>query len=111
MTRRTYRVVIVELPRQYGGLMAYIADEEALGRREEDRERGIRIIVPEALERGDRVGEEGLESIMLRPEIWVLLIYGSRAVEKAVSLGLADPDSVLDIGGLRHVIVYKFGGF
>ncbi len=111
MTGRAYRVVIVELPREYGGLMAYIADEEVLGRREEDRARGIRIIVPEALGRGARVGEERLESIMMNSDVWVLLIYGARAVEKAISLGLADPESVLDVGGLRHVIVYKFGGF
>lgn len=110
MTGTRYRVVLVWLPPELGGSrMAYIADEEVVGRREYDRERGIRIIVPDILRKGVLYGEEGIGKLMSESDVTVLLIYGERAVEKAVSLGLADPDSVLEVGGLKHVIVYKFG--
>lgn len=110
MTSSRYRVVVVWLPPELGGgKMAYIADEEVVGRKEFDRERGIRIIVPEELGSASLYGEEGLSELMTDSKVIVLLIYGERAVRKAISLGLADPDSVLEVGGLKHVIVYKFG--
>ncbi|GAB6147624.1 DUF424 domain-containing protein [Stetteria hydrogenophila] len=90
-----------------GGLMAAIADEEVLGRLVYDRETGLSIIVSEEFYKGDLVGEEAAERALLEAD--VLVLAGDRIIEKAIKLGLVDPESVLRKGGLSHVQVFKFG--
>ncbi len=89
-----------------GGLMAAIADEEVLGKVAIDRSRNIVIMVSESFYKGRLVQEDEAVDLMARAD--VLVLAGDRIIGKAIEMGLVNPDSVLRIGGLSHVQVYKF---
>ncbi len=89
-----------------GGIMAAIADEEVMGKAAYDDETGASIIVSEDFYGGELVDEWEAESILREAE--VLVLAGDRIIERAVRLGLVHPDSILKIGGLSHVQVFKF---
>ncbi len=100
-----YYVKFYQLP--YGGVMAAVADEEVLGKAAYDDDARVCIIVSEEFYKGDLVGEEKVEKVLVEAD--VLVLAGDRVIEKAVKLGLVDPESVLRIGDLSHVQVFKFG--
>lgn len=100
-----YYVKFYQLP--YGGVMAAVADEEVLGKAAYDDDAGVNIIVSEEFYKGDLVNDEKVEKVLIEAD--VLVLAGDRVIEKAVKLGLVDPESVLRIGGLSHVQVFKFG--
>jgi len=88
------------------GLMAVIADEEVMGKAAIDEERGVRIIIsPEFY--GERVIEES-EALELLERASILVLAGDRIIGRAIDLGFVHPDSVLEVGGLRLVQVFKF---
>ena len=89
-----------------GMLMAVIADEEAMNRAGIDEERGTRIIVSSEFYGSTLVDEK--EAVNLMMEADILVLTGSRIIEKAISMGLVHPDSVIEVKGLRHVQVFKF---
>ncbi len=88
------------------GLMAVIADEEVMGKAAIDEERGVRIIISREFY-GERVIEES-EALELLERASILVLAGDRIIGRAVELGLVHPDSVLEVGGLRLVQVFKF---
>lgn len=88
------------------GVMASIADIDAVGRVEEDEDRGIVVSVPREFY-GDRLISLD-EARRLLESAEVLVLAGSRIINIAIELGLVNPDSVLEVNGLMHVQVYKF---
>ncbi len=87
-------------------ILVYIADREVLGRREEDTTRGIILKVPEFMGKGHPLSRGDAMREMLRNPI--IILYGEKVVELAVELGLVDPQSILDVNGLKHVQIFKF---
>lgn len=99
-----YYVKFYQLP--YGGVMAAIADEEVLGKAAYDEESRVSIIVSEDFYKGDLVDDDNVERVLADAD--VLVLAGDRIISKAVKMGLVDPESVLRVGGLSHVQVFKF---
>jgi len=87
-------------------ILIYIADKEVLGRREEDSSRGIVLKVPEFMGEGSPISRSDAIREMLRNSI--IILYGGKVIELAVELGLVDPQSILDVNGLKHVQIFKF---
>ncbi|MDM7275306.1 MAG: DUF424 family protein [Thermoprotei archaeon] len=94
---------IIEL--EDGQLMATIVDEEVLGAKAVDPERGLIIDVKREFYAGTLMGDEEVERLL--EEANILILVGARIVRKAVDLGLAHPNSILKIGNLEYTQVYK----
>ena len=86
--------------------LVYIADREELGRCEKDATRGIVLKVPEFMGEGYPLSRSDAMREMLRNPI--VILYGEKVIKLAVELGLVDPQSILDINGLKHVQIFKF---
>ncbi len=90
-----------------GLLLAAIADEDVIDRAVIDEESGLRIVVSREFY-GERViGENEMLELLERADI--LVLAGDRVVAKAIEMGLVHPDSVLEVKGVKHVQVFKFG--
>ncbi len=87
------------------GSMALIVDEELVGRSFFDQEKGLALFMPEMLYSGKLMSEDEAARVMKSSHI--LVLAGKRAVSLAIRLGLAHPDSVVEIHGVPHVHVYK----
>ncbi len=87
-------------------MIVYIADEDVIGRKESDPQSGIVLEVPKFLSTADKVNADYVTKELLTADI--LVLYGEKIINIAVSLGLVSPESVLDINGLKHVQVFKF---
>ena len=100
-----FYVNVVQTPH---GVMAFIADEELVGRAFVDQEEQRILIVSESLYAKDLVEEEDVRKIMERAD--VLVLTGERTISIALELGFAHPDSILRVKGVPHVHVYKLSG-
>ena len=87
------------------GRMVLVADEDLVGRSFVDREEGYILMVPESLYSG-RLAEESEAADEIRSAD-IIVATGERAVGLVVRLGLASPESVINIRGIPHVQVYK----
>lgn len=99
-----YYVRLIEVPGP--GLMAAIVDAEELGRVEEDPSTGVRIEASPGFYKGELVAEDVVKRVMVEADI--LVLTGARVIGIAVEMGFVNPDSVMDVNGLKHVQVYKF---
>jgi hypothetical protein len=97
-----FYVRVLELP---GGVMTSIVDEEVLGVRVYDRDRGVVIDVSREFYSGALVGEEDV--LRYFEDSDVLILVGSRVVGMAVERGLVNPDAVLRVGSVEYVQVVK----
>lgn len=86
--------------------LVYIADREVLGRQEKDAIRGIILKVPEFMWEGSPLSRTDAVRELLRNPI--IILYGEKVIEIAIELGLVDPQSILDVNGLKHVQIFKF---
>ncbi len=94
---------VIEL--EEGQLMVTIVDEEALGAKAVDPERGLVIDVKRDFYAGTLIDDEEVERLL--EEATILILVGARIVRKAIDLGLAHPGSILKIGNLEYTQVYK----
>lgn len=109
MAENRFRLLVKAIPASIGGgYMALVADSDVVGQIQEDAGRGLAIRVPRELERGSLVGEKDVLKVLEDPQVVSILLYGSRAVSVAVGAGYVHRESVLNINGLEHAIVYKF---
>ena len=109
MAEDGFRLLVKKIPASIGGgYMALVADSDVVGHSEEDIGRGLAIRVPRELEKGRLVGEKDVLKVLEDPRVVSILLYGSRAVSVAVGAGYIHRESVLNIRGLEHAIVYKF---
>ncbi len=99
---RGFYVRVIELPG--GGVMASIVDEEVLGMRVYDSDRGVVIDVSRDFYGGALVNDE---EVLRYFEADVLILIGSRIVSMAVERGLVNPDAILKIGDIEYVQVIK----
>jgi len=76
-----------------------ICDSDILGQTFRDGD--IRISVTEAFYGGEIIGEEGLRSRI--GTFTIVNIVGNRAVDLAISEGVVSSDSVITVGGVKHV--------
>lgn len=81
-----------------GSFLVAACDEELLGVKLEDREKGAVLYVDPGFYRGDLVGEEEAREIIRRAETGNLV--GERVVSIAISENLVHPEAVLRIKGV-----------
>ncbi len=86
-------------------LMAIITDKEVLGKKAEDYQKKLRIIVSEDFYKGDLVDENKIIRAMEKADMIVLT--GDRSIKLAIKLGYVNPGSVLRIGNLSQAQVMK----
>ena len=79
-------------------------DEEILGMTFEGD--GVRITVSEGFYRGESISEEAFVERM--KSVTIMNLVGERAVALAISEGKVSPDSVIEIGGVKHAQVVLF---
>ena len=79
-------------------------DEEILGMTFEGD--GARITVSEGFYRGESISEEAFVERM--KSVTIMNLVGERAVVLAISEGKVSPDSVIEIGGVKHAQVVLF---
>ena len=80
------------------------SDEEILGMTFEGD--GARITVSEGFYRGEPISEEAFVERM--KSVTIMNLVGERAVALAISEGKVSPDSVIEIGGVKHAQVVLF---
>ncbi|MCE4607945.1 MAG: DUF424 family protein [Caldisphaeraceae archaeon] len=87
-----------------GELMVSIADEDLLGKK--FARDGVSIDVS-PLFYGDKTldDEDATKYIKLAD---ILILTGSKIVNKAIEEGVVNPESVLEIDGVKHVQVFRF---
>lgn len=88
-----------------GFTMVSIVDEDVLGRVEKDDARGIVINIDPRFYDGARLGEPDAIKAMSTHDI--IILAGERAVELGIELGLVNPESVLEVNGLKYVQIVK----
>ena len=79
-------------------------DEDVLGMTFEGG--GARITVSEGFYRGESISEEAFVERM--KSVTIMNLVGERAVALAISEGKVSPDSVIEIGGVKHAQVVLF---
>ncbi len=84
--------------------MISIADKEIMGKKFEDKD--IIIDVSPNFYGNKLINEE--EALIYLKSADILILTGSNIVNKAIKEGLVNPDSVLEINGVKHVQVFKF---
>ncbi len=99
----------VNMLRTPHGVMAFISDEDLVGRAFVDDANQRILIVSEQVYGGNLVSEEDARQILEKADI--LVLTGERIVSIAIQMGFAHPDSVLRIKGVPHVHVYKLSGY
>ncbi len=87
------------------GIIAYIADEDLVGRAFVDEERQVYVIVSEKNYGGALIGEKEAEQVLAQADY--LVLTGERIVNLAVKAGIVHPDSILYVKGIPHAHVIK----
>lgn len=85
--------------------MISMADKEIIGKKFEQRD-GIVIDVDQNFYGSKLVDDE--EALIYLKSADILILTGSKIVDMAIKEGIVNPDSVLEINGVKHVQVYKF---
>ncbi|MGC8573396.1 MAG: DUF424 domain-containing protein [Caldisphaera sp.] len=98
----SYFINIINL--DTGEIMISIADKEIMGKKFEDKD--IIIDVSPNFYGNKLINEE--EALIYLKSADILILTGSNIVNKAIKEGLVNPDSVLEINGVKHVQVFKF---
>ncbi|MEB3773891.1 MAG: DUF424 family protein [Desulfurococcales archaeon] len=101
---RLYYFKVTEIPGV--GLMVAIADADVMGVHVVDEERNIQIIVDKGFYGDTLAGEDRVRSMMMNAD--VIVLAGDRVISMAIDMGLVNPDSILEVKGVKHVQVYKF---
>lgn len=94
---------IIELPGNQ--VMVTLVDEELLGVRVQDEDRGIVIDVRREFYSGELVDED--EAIRLLEEADSLILVGSRIIRLAMERGLVNPDAILKIENVEYTQILK----
>ncbi|WP_062662062.1 DUF424 domain-containing protein [Aeropyrum camini] len=89
-----------------GLVMALVTDEDVMDRAVYDEERGVRIIVSRGFYGGGLATEA--DAIKAIKEADIVVLTGERSVSIGVRMGLVNPDSVLEVKGIKQVQVFKF---
>ncbi|AFZ70107.1 hypothetical protein Calag_0330 [Caldisphaera lagunensis DSM 15908] len=99
----SYYINIINL--ETGEIMISMADKEIIGKKFEQRD-GIVIDVDQNFYGSKLVDDE--EALIYLKSADILILTGSKIVDMAIKEGIVNPDSVLEINGVKHVQVYKF---
>ncbi|BAA79043.2 conserved hypothetical protein [Aeropyrum pernix K1] len=94
----------VETPE--GLVMVLVTDEDVMERAVYDEERGVRIIVSRSFY-GGSLGTEA-DAIKTIEKADIIVLTGEKSVSIGVRMGLVNPDSVLEVKGIKQVQVFKF---
>lgn len=81
------------------------ADSDVLGKKWSGGVRVLDLAAFRSFYEGEALDERALESAL--GACTMANLAGPRAVGVALRMGLADPESVVDIGGLPHVQIYR----
>ncbi|OYT53232.1 MAG: hypothetical protein B6U72_06440 [Candidatus Altiarchaeales archaeon ex4484_2] len=84
-------------------VLVAVCDEELLGKTL--REGDLVMEIREAFYKGDLMNHDSLEGLF--GEASILNLVGNDVVDKAVSGGFVDADSVLEIAGVKHAQVVE----
>ncbi len=87
------------------GIIAYIADEDLVGRAFVDEERQVYVIVSEKDYGGALIGEKEAVHVLVQADY--LVLTGKRIINLAVKAGIVHPDSILHVKGVPHAHVIK----
>lgn len=85
--------------------MISMADKEIMGKKFEQRD-GIVIDVNQNFYGNKLIDDD--EALIYLKSADILILTGSKIVDMAIKEGIVNPDSVLDINGVKHVQVFKF---
>lgn len=97
--------VVRSIHTETGYTILSVVDEEVLGRVERDEKRGIILNIDPRFYGGQRMGEaDAIKAISSHD---IVILAGKRAVELGVELGIVNPDSILEVNGLKYVQVMK----
>lgn len=97
--------VLVKVMRVRGETVVAACDEELLGKRFVDRQRGLKLEVNERFYGGEAVDLN--RCISLLREASIANLVGSRVVEAAVSHGIIQSRAVIRIGGVPHAQIVR----
>ena len=89
-----------------GDLMVAVTDEELVGKRLVDEERGIVLDIDRSYY-GVKLVDRS-EALKLIDEANIVVLTGPRALDLGASRGLVNPDAVLWVKGCPHVQIFKF---
>jgi hypothetical protein len=98
----SYFINIINL--DTGEIMISIADKDLIGKKFDDGR--IVIDVSPNFYGSKLIDDE--EALIYLKSADILILTGNNIVNKAIKEGLVNPDSVLEIKGLKHVQVFKF---
>lgn len=90
-----------------GIVIVALADAELMGRKLQDSERVLDLESFSSFYKGTKVSVEEAQKELRNKQVNSLNLVGKRAVEVAVSLGLAQKEHVVHIQGIPHVQVYR----
>jgi len=82
-----------------------ICDKEILGKKFEDKEKGIKFEVKESFYKGSKMKLE--DTLELFEKASILNIVGVKIVEKAVRKGFIKPSGIIWIAGIPHAQLVK----
>lgn len=82
-----------------------VCDEELLGKKFEDKNRGLKLEVNEAFYKGSKMELENCISYVKAGSI--VNLVGSKIVKKAAECGLINPLAVIVIAGVPHAQMIK----
>ncbi len=99
----SYYINIINL--DTGEIMISMADKEIMGKKFEQRD-GIVIDVNQNFYGNKLIDDD--EALIYLKSADILILTGSKIVDMAIKEGIVNPDSVLDINGVKHVQVFKF---
>ncbi|MDP8003758.1 MAG: DUF424 domain-containing protein [Caldisphaera sp.] len=88
-----------------GEIMVSIADKEIIGHKFSSGDGLVIDVSP--IFYGNKLADDE-EALLYMKSADILILTGKRIVDKAIKEGIVNPDSVLEIDGVKHVQVFKF---
>ena len=96
-------MIYIKIHKGQGDIILAACDEEVLGKT--FRNEGARITVSENFYNGELIPEEAFIEHM--KAVTIMNLVGERAIAIAIEQGHVDEESMMDIGGVKHVQVVK----
>ncbi|WP_309492054.1 DUF424 domain-containing protein [Candidatus Hecatella orcuttiae] len=97
--------VYVKMVKVRNDTVVAVCDEELLGKKFEDKKRGLKLEVKETFYKGSKMGLENCIEYVKAGSI--VNLVGSRIVRKAAECGLINPIAVIVIAGVPHAQLIK----